>query len=1478
MGREVPEEFRMKDLFIDVKLEACVDGSSFDFLGRKLFSTEFFRQSIGFGITDIDIEVNTSLQPLVSVTFKDLYGSTIFGGQSREAADDNQSIDYSVLFNWPPPKFLFSFKGYLGKPVTWVLNLKRTSTSFNSSDGSYELKCEFVPNQWGFFADLPYLFLLAAKRLRKDKLGDSATQEQRARVTSVFDLIKIGKQVDVKTKDTTKEFDGLVKQLGAIKTNVSRAASISSVVEFGETIDGIVNNRPIRGFIPLRIPEIDNIPNFDTKEKINQNLGDPRGLQKMNNLILLSIGFNNNLDGVTFSNGLTDFKLNAEQVLKGDNDPDVTSAKNQILEKISKNLQIIDEEISRRVFATEEKKLEKITIGEIFSQLARDSAFTIGSVLDAGLDGYRGSDDRREKRDNDRDLIGQAFPMVINEEGNEVPAIEENGKSVGADNHEMKFVRAFIRAISEGIARDLVSDNNTIGQERDIIKQRINNCEMVLGNPYKAFYSSIVTNVLVRSGIVAYMTRSSDPNRPGDFGNTTFFDNDSTGEIQQIAERDAQNVTDSTLASLSSVDALLLKRFCDFILKFYDSGGENIIDQEGEDVDEFGDPQANSTYEVVMSENPDVTLTFKRLWEELKKPSTFDDVKVINGQLAVNQGLLWDEVEFVETSGATESNSSEDFSETNQRGVRDAQNPLSFVDNNFTAVSIMNNGIPYMFPEPGSGYWMVLFRGQDNIKAQEANSAPTDAEYKNSDKDDPDGTAGVEEPLGYVPVNSADEDGENYGRVENLLDDFAPRVLDYDKLKKVNPIFYKEGFNNPYFQWVSEDGSPKAVVEDAFDQTNTQESDVAGNFGYTVAHAPSGDGLVFGLFEDTTEGINQRVFLRRFCREILRKLENIEDERNQVIGSVLGKAGEQEGALYKQMHVLFHQWQALSFTEKQGACGGGNVDEFKSGEGGENGSVFTIAEALEKKFGDSHLNMYLHEKVGEVEIGSVEVSSNGVPDGTFIYDFPLQRIRDDIAQIQVRDSIINLEPLYKANGNTTVLNIIQQICTKNNFLFVPIPGNPDYLGSKNLYSPSPEPANIDVRNFFHILFTPTPESRTKTRNKDGESLSLNANHSNYAANSFVIKYGHPDNQIVSNISVGTDDTKPTAESIVNLQRLADNENQNKKVTTDCSMLPVLAGRSYKASIDMLGNAQVYPMQFFFLENSPLFGGLYQVMKVKHSITPNDFKTSVDGIRMRFTPTNGYGSLKPVTLQTFRNLGELEAPRALSADFDTAARESLKNFESTIIEGDNNPVGGYTKDSIERAVKAAGHKWFDSQGDYELNIVGVRNTTTGNAVTNRFDDFITLSYKVNGEWKFWSWPATTQPGDDYVVDPLVGKGVAILKPGQYLDSHKIRKHAGSYDALGQNGRVSVYRDDNKNLLYDTVESTVETGLFGINIHRSSPSGTSSRVNKWSAGCQVFSNIDNFNQFMSICRAAKARHGNRFTYTLLLSSNIDTGTSA
>jgi len=59
----------------------------------------------------------------------------------------------------------------------------------------------------------------------------------------------------------------------------------------------------------------------------------------------------------------------------------------------------------------------------------------------------------------------------------------------------------------------------------------------------------------------------------------------------------------------------------------------------------------------------------------------------------------------------------------------------------------------------------------------------------------------------------------------------------------------------------------------------------------------------------------------------------------------------------------------------------------------------------------------------------------------------------------------------------------------------------------------------------------------------------------------------------------------------------------------------------------------------------------------------------------------------------------------------------------------------SREQIEEAVKAKGYVWFEGSKDYDVNIVGVRNSDTGQKVTNLFDDAITVSYKKDGEWMF-----------------------------------------------------------------------------------------------------------------------------------------------
>ena len=201
---------------------------------------------------------------------------------------------------------------------------------------------------------------------------------------------------------------------------------------------------------------------------------------------------------------------------------------------------------------------------------------------------------------------------------------------------------------------------------------------------------------------------------------------------------------------------------------------------------------------------------------------------------------------------------------------------------------------------------------------------------------------------------------------------------------------------------------------------------------------------------------------------------------------------------------------------------------------------------------------------------------------------------------------------------------------------------------------------------------------------------------------------------------------------------------------------------------------------------------------------------------------------------------------------------------------------YTKDQVETSVKAKGYKWFEDNNDkgYDVNIVGVRNSETKGRVTNAFDDCMTISYKVDGEWKFHCFPCTTDPGTHWVENILNDRGVAILKPGQYRGSHKLRLHQGKYLALGQKKPMSIYRDANLDGKYDLIEESVREELIGINIHRatSRSGGKSTRVDKWSAGCQVIADNDDWHEFLDICQAAREIHGNSFSYTLLESKDI------
>lgn len=168
--------------------------------------------------------------------------------------------------------------------------------------------------------------------------------------------------------------------------------------------------------------------------------------------------------------------------------------------------------------------------------------------------------------------------------------------------------------------------------------------------------------------------------------------------------------------------------------------------------------------------------------------------------------------------------------------------------------------------------------------------------------------------------------------------------------------------------------------------------------------------------------------------------------------------------------------------------------------------------------------------------------------------------------------------------------------------------------------------------------------------------------------------------------------------------------------------------------------------------------------------------------------------------------------------------------------------------------------------YQLNIVAYRSRFVR---SNRFDDEIHVFYNNDeGSQVYHVFPATTDPGQYWLDNPMHPQGTAFLKKGQYQDAYAIGYHRGLYEALVQIKNVTVIRDYDRKGIFKWLESgTSDTGTFGINIHRANETGTVKTIDRFSAGCLVFANGKDYQLFMKLAQVHRDRYGNRFTLTLL-----------
>ncbi|RUP38234.1 MAG: hypothetical protein EKK63_12705 [Acinetobacter sp.] len=168
----------------------------------------------------------------------------------------------------------------------------------------------------------------------------------------------------------------------------------------------------------------------------------------------------------------------------------------------------------------------------------------------------------------------------------------------------------------------------------------------------------------------------------------------------------------------------------------------------------------------------------------------------------------------------------------------------------------------------------------------------------------------------------------------------------------------------------------------------------------------------------------------------------------------------------------------------------------------------------------------------------------------------------------------------------------------------------------------------------------------------------------------------------------------------------------------------------------------------------------------------------------------------------------------------------------------------------------GYVWDMSLNGNPFAIIGVRSQMS---VPDKFDD--ALFVVINGT--VYAFPCTTNPGKDYLLAPLNPKGTANVKPGQYRYAYVFGLHKGLPALIQTGAPITVYRDADKDQIAEETAAT-ETGFFGINIHRANNTATSYLIGRWSAGCQVVANPDDYEMFLALCHTSGL---SKFTYTLL-----------
>lgn len=215
--------------------------------------------------------------------------------------------------------------------------------------------------------------------------------------------------------------------------------------------------------------------------------------------------------------------------------------------------------------------------------------------------------------------------------------------------------------------------------------------------------------------------------------------------------------------------------------------------------------------------------------------------------------------------------------------------------------------------------------------------------------------------------------------------------------------------------------------------------------------------------------------------------------------------------------------------------------------------------------------------------------------------------------------------------NISMYDYLARMLVDNNFDFIPLPtfinyNNPDAV--KEVFTPYPfNTSPLATGPQFICMYI---GERSKHLNLGKESQYKNdgfdiskeecrpADFKQQSGDTatyvpaFRAAYGDQNQSIFKNFKLDQSEFTETEESLQIIDELA----SQQATSAGQNLFNVYRTRSYSATIDTFGNAQIQPFMYFQLDNVPMFTGAYTIIHVKHSIKPNHMSTQFKGVRVR----------------------------------------------------------------------------------------------------------------------------------------------------------------------------------------------------------------------------------------------------------------------